>query len=151
MRILSTLAFLIATCPGIAAADTARLCSGLAAVLVDGSGNGDALRRVAPELTETPAVCGQSMGVGGAMSTHCRWAFAYRDPRAAAAYRALVTDLAHCVGPEQVTANAEDKAVNHPDTYDLRLMAITGGTAGISLKDKAALQQTLVFLRIAPQ
>ena len=151
MRVLSTLSFLIAACPVMVAADTAQFCSGLASVLADGSGNGDALRRAAPDLTETPAVCGQSMGVGGAMSTHCRWAFAYRDPRAAAAYRALVTDLAHCVGPEQVTADAEDKAVNHPDTYDLRLMAITGGTAGISFKDKAALQRTLVFLRIAPQ
>ena len=149
MRVLSTLSFLIAACPVMVAADTAQFCSGLASVLADGSGNGDALRRAAPDLTETPAVCGQSMGVGGAMSTHCRWVFPYRDPRAAAAYDRLVADLAACAGPVQATV--QDKAVNHPDTYNLRLMAITGGTAGISLKDKAELQQTLVFLRIELQ
>jgi hypothetical protein len=43
---------------------------------------------------------------------------------------------------------ATDQSVNHPDAYDLRLFRLDGAEFAVSLKDKGALQQTLVFLRV---
>ena len=43
-----------------------------------------------------------------------------------------------------------DARVNHPDSYDLREWIADSGTWSVSVKDKGALGQTLVFLRYAP-
>ena len=40
--------------------------------------------------------------------------------------------------------------VNHPDSYDLHEWRTPSGTYAISVKDKGALNRTLVFLRYAP-
>ncbi len=80
---------------------------------------------------------------------HCGWAFPYRAPEATAAFERLVTTIAACLGAEaSVTADLD---VNHPDFYDLRTFQSKGREIGVSLKDKAGLSETYVFLRIAVQ
>jgi hypothetical protein len=41
-----------------------------------------------------------------------------------------------------------DKDVNHPDFYDLQTFQLNGLEIGVSLKDKAGLSETYIFLRI---
>lgn len=75
----------------------------------------------------------------------CTWAFDYRDPAAQALFDRLLTQIAACLGPEH--RFRQDSGVNHPDFYDLRLISDGAGTLAVSIKDKAGLQQTFVFLR----
>ena len=43
-----------------------------------------------------------------------------------------------------------DDPVNHPDSYDLRVWAHNNDIYAISIKDKGAQSQTLVFFRAEP-
>ena len=43
----------------------------------------------------------------------------------------------------------EDLDVNHPDFYDLKTYTKMETSLAVSLKDKAALDQTYVFLRVS--
>lgn len=70
---------------------------------------------------------------------HCRWTFAFRAPEAQALFSQLV-DGAACWDLER------DEGVNHPDSYDAVLVSTANGAVRISIKDKAALGQTLVFV-----
>ncbi len=73
------------------------------------------------------------------------WQFDYRAAEAEVAFNALLDQMRRCA-PE---AGTEDQGVNHPDFYDLRLFRVEGREVGVSLKDKGALQQTLVFLTVS--
>ena len=98
-----------------------------------------------PELPGAPA-CDLSQGLGGAREYHCAWAFDYRVPKAAALFEMYDADIRACLAdPQKAKADAE---VNHPDSYILHQYLVDGTTVAISLKDKAALQETYVFLRI---
>lgn len=90
--------------------------------------------------------CGTGLGEGGAAFRYCMKPFAYRDPAAAAEFARLNGEIAACLG-QQVAAGA-DALVNHPDSYDLRRYETRTGTVSLSLKDKGALGQTLIFLRV---
>jgi len=61
-------------------------------------------------------------------------------------FEATKQGLAACLGPD--AKETTDQIVNHPDAYDLREFELDGSTYAVSLKDKGALQQTYVFLRV---
>lgn len=99
-------------------------------------------------ITGDMAVCTQSLMLTGATQVHCRWAYAYRDPTASQAFDHLRRAVADCLG--DAARVTEDPDVNHPDSYDLQTFWLGGQEVGVSLKDKAALAQTYLFLRVAP-
>lgn len=78
----------------------------------------------------------------------CQWSFAYRAPDAVAGFERLTDNVRSCLGAD--TERGADTPVNHPDSYDLRQFVAGGTLISVSLKDKAALRRTLVFLRIEP-
>ena len=89
--------------------------------------------------------CSMSIAIGGARTLHCHWRFAYRADEANALFERLHEALADCSGGAEPEA---DQQVNHPDSYDQRRFGIGGVPVSVSLKDKGALQQTLVFLAV---
>lgn len=92
-------------------------------------------------------VCSTSQGVSGTVAQHCRWPFAFRAPAAEAAFEKMSDDVAACLN---APALPEEGGVNHPDSYDQRLFRTPEATVSVALKDKGALQQTFVFLRVEP-
>lgn len=92
------------------------------------------------------APCKASRMLSGATQTHCAWVFAYRDPAATEAFDQLIQAVAGCLG--DTAHKHDDPDVNHPDFYDLQIFDIDGHEVGVSLKDKAALSETYVFLRL---
>ena len=97
-------------------------------------------------LSARTAVCRPSVGLSGASHVHCHWSFAYRSDAAELVFQGLINQMAACLGPEAIMR--ADTSVNHPDAYDLRMFDLAGRTFAVSLKDKGALQQTLVFVRV---
>ena len=95
--------------------------------------------------TQSAGICARSLTLSGGSQIHCRWPFEYRAPSAVNAFEALSTAVATCLN----IAPIADQPVNHPDFYELRTYRVDGQDIGVSLKDKAALQQTYVFLRIS--
>lgn len=87
--------------------------------------------------------CTRSLALGGGSQLHCGWAFDYRVAAATDAFEQGISVLNACF--DQSTP---DQNVNHPDFYDLRLFVAGDQEIGLSLKDKAVLGQTYVFLRI---
>ncbi len=101
-----------------------------------------------PDAAAGTASCRSSLALGGARSLNCHWTFAYRSDEAQTAFEGATSSLERCFnGQAQPIA---DQAVNHPDFYDLKVFQHPQGEVGISLKDKGALAQTLIFLRVAP-
>jgi hypothetical protein len=84
--------------------------------------------------------------MNGDQDVHCNWTFPYRAPEAEIAFETVVADMTACLGPQAVMS--KDQSVNHPDAYDLRMFRLDGQEFAVSLKDKGALQQTLVFIRV---
>lgn len=119
-------------------------CDSLRAVGGQGGANVEIM--LPDERSTTPGKCQTSLTLSGAQDLHCRWTFAYRAEAAQVAFQDIITDVSACLGPDAVQST--DQSVNHPDAYDLRLFALGDLTYAVSLKDKGALQQTLVFVRI---
>jgi hypothetical protein len=92
------------------------------------------------------ATCSTSLGLSGVRNVSCYWSYGYRTPEAIDTFEAVTAALSACLGQNAVMAT--DQSVNHPDAYDLRLFRLDGAEFAVSLKDKGALQQTLVFLRV---
>lgn len=101
-----------------------------------------------PQPFNTTATCTTSLALSGETSTHCGWPFDYRAPQASQAFQAVIQAVPNCLGASLQAEDDQD--VNHPDFYDLRLFQTAQGEVGVSLKDKGALQQTYVFLRVTP-
>ena len=97
-------------------------------------------------VTGQTATCTQSLMLGGGKQLHCGWAFAYRAPDAAQAFDRVVSAVTQCLGSD--AAVTADLDVNHPDFYDLQTFQLGGQEIDVSLKDKATLSETYVFLRI---
>ncbi|WP_299554413.1 hypothetical protein [uncultured Tateyamaria sp.] len=97
-------------------------------------------------LDGTPGTCTTSLDLTGARAINCRWPFDYRADAAMDAFIALLNATEHCLNADGVT----DQDVNHPDSYDLRTFDTETAQVSVSIKDKGALQQTYVFLRVAP-
>lgn len=117
---------------------SADVCADLSALRVDFSHQMALL-----ETAECRPVLTQTEGT----QLHCNWPFAYRDVAAQARFDALVETVGKCLGTK--SALPADLAVNHPDFYDLRQFGDAQGVVAVSIKDKGALQQTYVFLRIS--
>ncbi len=90
------------------------------------------------------AACTTSRVLGGAGSIDCHWSYAYRGAAALQAFEDLLALLRQCADEEIVEDEAQ---VNHPDSYDLRQFRLGESVVSLSLKDKGALGQSLVFLR----
>ena len=97
-------------------------------------------------LRQGPAECRSSLAMGGAQHIHCAQVFAYRSEAATDAFDAVLHDLTQCLGP--TATQTTDQIVNHPDAYDLREFDLDGRGYAVSIKDKGALQQTFVFVRV---
>jgi hypothetical protein len=75
--------------------------------------------------------------------------FDYRDAQAVTWLNMLRTRVEACMGPDAEMAG--DAQVNHPDSFDLHQYEGQGHRVALSLKDKAGLNQTLVFLSISQE
>ena len=93
------------------------------------------------------ANCGRSVGLTGSVNRHCSWSFPFRSEQAQLFFDDLDSSLSSC-GDTDNNRDSE-KPVNHPDTY--HQIAYTNGDVSVtvSLKDKSALGETYVFLRVA--
>ncbi|ABG33317.1 hypothetical protein CEP88_08605 [Roseobacter denitrificans] len=142
-RVCRLICLLVAACIG-----GASLADGFCAALeeYETSEQGDLSLFDAAGL-DTDPVCGASRALSGSVSNHCYWAFPYRASQSHLAFDAMVKRVALCADGN---ARADgDAGVNHPDSYDLRRFTVGGNIVDVSLKDKAALQQTIVFLRVS--
>lgn len=109
----------------------------------------DALRRFA-ETGERFALngalprCSTSKTLGGGSSEDCFWRFEFRSERAIAGFAKLADHLKAC---SAYFSSDPEPRVNHPDSFEQ--VHATMGTVGLrlSLKDKAALSESLVFLK----
>ena len=79
-------------------------------------------------------------------SYHCAWEFPYRAAPAYDTFDDLVDRLDQCIG-RQATLHS-DRSVNHPDFYALRRFEMEQAQVSVSVKDKAALDRTFVFVRV---
>ncbi|WP_425040942.1 hypothetical protein [Primorskyibacter sp. S187A] len=92
-----------------------------------------------------PAKCATARDLSGQTSHHCHWSFAFRADAAHTYFDTLSAALAFCSETPVQVAGAR---VNHPDSFDQITGEIAEQSVSLSLKDKGALQQTLVFLRV---
>ena len=90
--------------------------------------------------------CAVSQELSGAKIYQCIWSRAYRAVDARSVFDDLVRKVKDCLG--DAAQGTRDQPVNHPDSYELLEFQSQGRRVAVSLKDKAALNQTLVFLRI---
>ena len=97
------------------------------------------------ETLDQPANCTHSRGLKGALSLHCAQAFAYRSMGATTAFGNLLEQVSSCA----IAIRSDDQLVSHPDSYDLRQFQLGSGTVSVSLKDKASLAETYLFLRVS--
>ncbi len=96
-----------------------------------------------PDATE----CSFVRTLGGGQEHYCRWDYPFRSKDTLVKYSALNTAIRRCLdGPRQIE---QDPDVNHPDTSSQIIYDFGTVTLRASIKDKAALQKTLVFLWIA--
>lgn len=136
-----SLAVCIALTMSAGSACASVLCEEMRALKADASD----LQMTLPGSDAT-ANCTRSLVLAGGTQVHCGWAFSYRAPEATRAFERLVASVGDCLGDS--AAVTADLDVNHPDFYDLQTFQLGGQEIGVSLKDKAALSETYVFLRI---
>lgn len=136
-------AVLIAIVAGGGAARSSDLCPALAQL----AAQVDPL----PPAFATATRCGQVMEPDGPVS-FCYWHYPYRSDAAAEARARLEADLTACGGvaePGSASgAGPAESRVNHPDSYRIRQFRIGTLSTTVSLKDKAAANRTLLFLRV---
>lgn len=106
----------------------------------------DALFAFVAGQVPTDATCTTSKVLGGSVSTDCYWNFDFRSDAARAFFEGQTNALRRCADNE---VTIEGATVNHPDSFDQFTAKIDGRDVSLSLKDKGALRQTLVFLRVS--
>lgn len=106
-----------------------------------------ALQAGDPSLGDPNATCQSSALLGGGAQTSCYWVYAYRAPEAEARLEGLRSGIEACLGAE--AAQPEDTQVNHPDSFTLHRYEGQGIRVALSLKDKAGLGQSLIFLSLS--
>lgn len=138
------------TAATMAAADEPDICSALQAAIVQSENNfsdwaqgGQGAAAEYPDLGADD--CGLSQNSAGQRQFHCQWKFEYRSPGASETLNSLSGAAQSCFEHQAIAFR--DQGVNHPDTYDQRQFILGDAVLTISLKDKAALQKTYVFLR----
>lgn len=90
--------------------------------------------------------CAITQELGSGPARYCQWPFSFRDPAASEWLRALRSDVENCFN---VQALPNAGRVNHPDTFEHNQYLLDGAVLSLSLKDKAALRKTFVFLRMS--
>lgn len=93
------------------------------------------------------ATCSGYLSETNGAATACFWSFSYRSEDSDRFARTLWHALTACRPGE---LRRPDDAVNHPDSYALRLWSTETATYGLSVKDKGTLGLTMVFLRREP-
>jgi len=141
LRILSAAYMFL--CAGSVAADT--FCADLDALAEHGATQGLMLSETLIPMAAQAGECRTSRALSGARHVQCSWSFGYRAVEAAEVFEGLTARVAACLGSEATMTS--DSSVNHPDAYDLRMFDRYGQAFAVSVKDKGALQQTLVFIR----
>lgn len=122
-------------------------CAAMRGVLTQAHTKFEATNGDAPMLPGA-ATCSLSTGTAGKQSHHCGWAFGYRSSAATRFFDELHQEIQQCWPTTEGTQT--EPGVNHPDSYHLHKYALPEGHVTLSIKDKAALQQTYVFLGITP-
>lgn len=146
LRALATYSSFFWTVSGAAAgADCERLHADLGADAV-GQATDTGLSIL---LDSTPgASCDTLVTFGASPSRFCRWQFDYRAADSETIFSNLTSAFETCFGAD--STRPADQSVNHPDTYHLRQFELDGWVVSVSLKDKAGLQASFVFLRVDP-
>ena len=141
-----------ASSPLLAAGVASGFCDDLHSVI---GVNITAPTRPPPDLTklalfDAPKDCGISQTEAGEIAQHCMAPYPYRSRVALQVFEALNIAMTQCKFTRDRIDEAE--AVNHPDSYDQRSYLFGVADAiwrvDLSLKDKATLEQTLLFLRV---
>ena len=146
LRALATCSSLFWTVSGASAgADCERLHAVLGAVAAGQAAETElsTLLDSAPE-----ASCDTFVALGASPSRYCRWQFDYRAADSETIFSNLTSAFETCFGAD--STRPADRSVNHPDTYHLRQFELDGWVVSVSLKDKAGLQASFVFLRFDP-
>ncbi|MEM9277153.1 MAG: hypothetical protein AAGA76_01115 [Pseudomonadota bacterium] len=145
MRAVPTGAVLIAF--GLAPASASEACSEIRK-LVQAAPAGFSSVDQPPTFHDVgkPENCSISKELSGSSAYICFWEFDYRSPAATQGFETLNQSLIQCLGSDAQVKS--DQPVNHPDFYDLKTYATDTATLSISIKDKAALEKTFVFLRV---
>ena len=76
----------------------------------------------------------------------CHWEFPYRSHQSRSAINELIEKIEACFPTDETGPLAQP--VNHPDTHVVHVYDTLDGRIVASLKDKAALGQSFVFLQI---
>lgn len=87
--------------------------------------------------------CSTYRAVDGALGTSCHWAFPFRSEAAITFTQDAWESVKAC---RPGAPKGPDQQVNHPDSFDLLEWVSDGVTYRVSVKDKGALAQTLVFV-----
>ena len=96
----------------------------------------------------TEATCSGYLAETGGLSVSCYWSWPYRNIDAKRFADALWSDVQMCREGQSLDP---DTPVNHPDSYILRQWQTAQNLFAVSIKDKAARGETLVFLRVMPR
>ena len=107
----------------------------------------DALFRNDASLGQDDAKCSINLLQGGISQMSCHWDFSYRSTESLLRFEDIQAEIENCLGTD--AALPADTQVNHPDSFELRQYEGQGARVALSLKDKAGLDQTLVFLSIS--
>lgn len=113
--------------------------------------------RIADEPTGDTDSYTTTLVLDGASSCHvtktssrnwylCGWEFPYRAQRAYDMFDELVAKMNDCIAGRATLHS--DRNVNHPDFYSLRRYEMEQANVTVSVKDKAALGNTFVFIRV---
>ncbi|MEP5154554.1 hypothetical protein [Planktotalea sp.] len=116
--------------------------------LIDHLSTSQTLKGFLEQATTQAASCGTSLQTGGARSTYCYVSYAYRSAQANNALAHLDTTLSTCF--ERRIPSGAGEIVNHPDSFNQIEYCDASGTYSLSLKDKAGLGETLIFLTSTP-
>ena len=100
--------------------------------------------------TKQDVICAIALMPNGQESSYCYAIFGYRSEKARATLDELKTRLSSCFEPLAIKGAGAGENVNHPDSFDHYQFCNNTNTLSLSLKDKSALAQTLVFLRLDP-
>jgi len=90
--------------------------------------------------------CAMSLLLSGSRSYHCMWKFPYRAGTAREVFDGFNAAFENCLPGQMKIRN--DQSVNHPDFYKRAQYQAGPVVIGISLKDRAQLHGSFVFLRI---
>ena len=101
---------------------------------------------VDPKGLKGARACQMTRSLSGANGFVCSWAFPFRDAEARDFFEVSQSQISTCF--PNALETVEDEGVNHPDSYTQRRYVSDGAVVRVSLKDKSALEETLVFMGV---